>query len=53
MWLLEFFFLISGATDEHAAADSPLGPGASAMVSVCCLVFVTAVRDSGRDRNLV
>jgi len=37
MWLLEFGFLINGATDEHAAADSALGPGASAMVSVCVL----------------
>ena len=29
--------MISGATDEHAAADSPLGPGASVMVSVFVL----------------
>ena len=31
------WFLISGATDEHNAGDSLLGPGASAMVSVCVL----------------
>ena len=30
-------FFIDGATDEHAAADSPLRPGASAMVSMCVL----------------
>jgi len=42
MWLLEFVFLISGATDEHSAADLPLRPGASAMVSVCVL---SRVRD--------
>ena len=35
MWLLEFGFLskISGSTGD-AVADSRLGPGASAMVSV-------------------
>ena len=54
IWLLEFVFLISGATDEHVPADSLLGPVLLPWrVCVCCLVFVTAVRASGRDRTLV